>query len=266
MVLFIEETMKSCEDWHDTFYEGEVLIEYATYRNCITELETGKYTLLVLAKPEKIPSVNEFIVKIRNKFNIAIVPFRRKDDTKTMYTYLLENSYIHSFIDIEKKIHTISYWVKDVLRQLKVDADRCTNKCLRFNSSYPQNVIKVFSIPVRLTSLEYRIVKYLILAANRRVPADEILRYAFPPNSKTSANAISVHITSINKKLFYFTNFKVICKEYGGGYYITSKNQLSAEFLDKNYNIDIDNYKTGHRFSFYQDPSEVLIIKGVMKK
>ena len=71
MVLFIEETMKKCEDWREAFYKGDVLIEYTTYRNCISELETGKYTLLVLAKPEKIPSVNEFIVKIRNKFNIA---------------------------------------------------------------------------------------------------------------------------------------------------------------------------------------------------
>ncbi len=234
MFLIIDSNNANSIPFRRKFYNAGSFAMFATPKNYAAILSRYDFWAIIFPNPENIPCINEFTIKIADKYKKPVIFLNNNDSRKVMFNYLLYNGYVAKIIKTPILPRKMIDEVLDIAAENGCGyAYAKTAACVRYNRAFPRNTVKIFSQEIKLDHTEYSILHYLVHKYPELTPADEILNVAFRPGTKAAHNNVATQISKINAKLMPLCGYRLISCTYKKGYVLKSKNDIQlTDFSD----------------------------------
>ncbi len=220
MILIINRTKRDAVNLAEMFYLMGILAHGATPIEALSEISL-QYKVALVVSPETLADRADFVSRLRSYANIPIIALTDTSDVRDgkIFDFILKRSSYGS-----KIIESIRRF--------------CESAGIQPPGAYSLDGIKASAaskVPtfihseLPLTKTETMVLRTLIKTYPRRVPASEVLKYAFRQSRLPDISNVRTHISVINKKFRAMRGENLIAFEEGRGYVILTPDVLSGE-------------------------------------
>ena len=196
--------------------EGYEVISCFNAYEALKAFSNNKFFCVVTDLMMPIMSGEEFIKNIRPDYYGLIIAITAKTsiDDKLKVLGLGADDYIMKPFKKKEVILKIGNYAKKLNKSNHIV--ELNNGDFIFN--YHDNLLKVHGIPIKLTSVEFLIIKYFIENLNKIIPREELMSVVYYDDLDVFDRAIDGHIKNLRKKIKQQSDQEYIKTVYGLGY------------------------------------------------